>query len=114
MAGKRKGTDPNVVGKTFTYKELVNYQEGSVVSRTILDKDPGTVTVFAFDKGQNLSEHTAPYDALVEVVEGTGMVTIEGKNFELLEGQQIIMPANVPHAVSATEKFKMVLVMIRA
>lgn len=114
MASQRKGTDPNVVATPFAYRELVNYQDGSIVSRTLIDKDPGTITVFAFDKGQNLSEHTAPYDALVEVVEGRGVVTIEGKEFTVTEGQQIIMPANVPHAVAATEKFKMVLVMIRA
>jgi quercetin dioxygenase-like cupin family protein len=84
------------------------------VSRTIIDKPVGTITVFAFDKGQNLSEHTAPYDALVEVIDGTGTITIEGKDYEVRAGQQIIMPADRSHAVEARERFKMVLVMIRA
>ncbi len=102
-----------LVARPFTYTELVDYQEGSIVSRTIIDKPAGTITLFAFDKGQNLSEHTAPYDALVEVIEGTGTITIEGKVYEVTTGQQIIMPAGKPHAVDARERFKMVLVMIR-
>lgn len=102
-----------LVARPFTYTELVDYQEGSIVSRTIIDKPAGTITLFAFDKGQNLSEHTAPYDALVEVIEGTGTITIEGKVYEVSTGQQIIMPAGKPHAVDARERFKMVLVMIR-
>jgi quercetin dioxygenase-like cupin family protein len=102
-----------LVARPFTYTELVDYQEGSIVSRTIIDKPAGTITLFAFDKGQNLSEHTAPYDALVEVIEGTGTITIEGKVYEVPTGQQIIMPAGKPHAVDARERFKMVLVMIR-
>jgi quercetin dioxygenase-like cupin family protein len=104
----------SLVARPFTYTELVDYQEGSIVSRTIIDKPAGTITLFAFDKGQNLSEHTAPYDALVEVIEGTGTITIEGKDHEVRAGQQIIMPADRPHAVEARERFKMVLVMIRA
>ena len=109
---KQAGESP--VGRPFSYVELVDYQEGSIVSRTIIDKPTGTITLFAFDKGQNLSEHTAPYDALVEVIEGTGTITIEGKDYEVRAGQQIIMPADKPHAVEAQERFKMVLVMIRA
>ncbi len=101
------------VARPFSYGELVDYQEASIVSRTIVDKPSGTVTVFAFDKGQNLSEHTTPYDALVEVVDGTGTITIEGADQEVRAGQQIIMPANKPHAVEARERFKMVLIMIR-
>jgi quercetin dioxygenase-like cupin family protein len=97
----------------FSYAELVDYQEGSIVSRTILDKPTGTITLFAFDKGQNLSEHTAPFDALVEVIEGTGTITIEGIDHQVKTGQQIIMPADKPHAVEARERFKMVLIMIR-
>ena len=103
-----------LVARPFSYAELVDYQEGSIVSRTIIDKPVGTITVFAFDKGQNLSEHTAPYDALVEVIDGTGTITIEGRDYEVRAGQQIIMPADRPHAVEARERFKMVLVMIRA
>ena len=109
---KQAGERP--VGRPFSYAELVDYQEGSIVSRTIIDKPTGTITLFAFDKGQNLSEHTAPFDALVEVIEGTGTITIDGKDNEVRAGQQIIMPADKPHAVEAQERFKMVLVMIRA
>jgi len=106
--------DEGLVAHTFSYAELVDYQEGSIVSRTVIDKPVGTITVFAFDKGQKLSEHTAPYDALVEGVEGTGTIIIEGRDYQVTAGQQIIMPANRPHAVEARERFKMVLVMIRA
>lgn len=93
---------------------LVEYSEDSVVSKTVINKQVGTVTLFAFDKGQSLSEHTAPYDALVQVIDGTGVLTIDGKEIKVTEGQLIIMPGNVPHSVNAEEKFKMVLVMIRA
>jgi quercetin dioxygenase-like cupin family protein len=98
----------------FSYKDLVAYQEGSIVSRTIIDAPAGTVTVFAFDKDQRLSEHTAPFDALIEIVDGTGTITIDGADFAVHKGEQIIMPANHPHAVCAGERFKMVLVMIRS
>jgi quercetin dioxygenase-like cupin family protein len=113
----REDTKPageGLVARPFSYAELVDYQEGSIVSRAIIDKPVGTITVFAFDRGQKLSEHTAPYDALVEVIEGTGTITIEGKDYEVKMGQQIIMPADKPHGVEARERFKMVLVMIRA
>jgi quercetin dioxygenase-like cupin family protein len=112
-----KDTEPageKLVARPFSYAELVDYQEGSIVSRAIIDKPVGTITVFAFDRGQKLSEHTAPYDALVEVIEGTGTITIEGGDYQVRTGQQIIMPENKPHAVEARERFKMVLVMIRA
>jgi quercetin dioxygenase-like cupin family protein len=92
---------------------LIIYQEGSVVSRTIIDKNAGTVTLFAFDQGEGLSEHTAPYDALVYVLEGEAQVTISGKRIRLKKGELTIMPANEPHALSAVTKFKMLLVMIR-
>lgn len=110
----RRGTDQSLVARPFSYRELVGYQEGSIVSRTILDHDVGTITVFAFDNGQSLSEHTAPYDALIEVVEGKGIINIEGQEHEIVTGEQIIMPAHKPHAVIAPEQFKMVLIMIRA
>jgi len=113
----REDTKPageGLVARPFSYAELVDYQEGSIVSRAIIDKPVGTITVFAFDRGQKLSEHTAPYDALVEVIEGTGTITIEGKDYEVKMGQQIIMPADKPHGVEARERFKMVLVMILA
>jgi quercetin dioxygenase-like cupin family protein len=94
--------------------EMVSYQTGSVVSRQITKTELGNVTLFAFDEGQELSEHTAPFDALVHVVEGNAEIVISGKSFELKSGEAIIMPANEPHAVKATSQFKMLLTMIRA
>ena len=94
--------------------EMVGYQEGAVVSRQITKAEAGNVTLFAFDKDQGLSEHAAPYDALVHVLEGEAEVTIAGKPFHLKAGDAIIMPANDPHALKATQKFKMLLTMIRA
>lgn len=94
--------------------DLVNYQKGSVVSRTIIDKTAGTVTLFAFDQGQGLSEHTAPFDALVYLLEGAVEITISGKVHRLKEGETIMLPANHPHALKALSKFKMLLIMIRS
>lgn len=94
--------------------ELVSYQEGSVVSRQITKADAGNVTLFAFDAGQELSEHTAPFDALVHVLEGEAEIRISGQAYRLSAGEAIIMPANEPHALRATQKFKMLLTMIRA
>ena len=94
--------------------EMVNYQEGSVVSRQITKADAGNVTLFAFDKEQGLSEHTAPFDALVYVLEGEARVTISGNPFDLKAGDAIVMPANEPHALFAVERFKMLLTMVRA
>ena len=93
--------------------ELVSYQEGSVVSRQITKADAGNVTLFAFDRDQELSEHTAPFDALVHVLEGEAQISISGKPFHLKSGDAIIMPADEPHAVKATSRFKMLLTMIR-
>ena len=94
--------------------DLVKYQENAVVSSEILKKDAGTVTVFAFDKGQGLSEHTAPFDALVNIIDGRrAEVSILGKLFTVKEGEMIVMPANKPHSLKAMEKFKMLLVMIK-
>lgn len=93
--------------------EMVNYQDGSVVSRQITKTDEGNVTLFAFDTDQGLSEHTAPYDALVHILEGEAEVTISGVPFQLSAGDAIIMPATEPHALKATRKFKMLLTMIR-
>jgi quercetin dioxygenase-like cupin family protein len=92
---------------------LVEYQEGTIVSRTIINKDNGTVTIFAFDEGQALSKHTAPFDALLQVLEGKVEVLISGKKHYLTTGEMIIMPANEPHAVKAVIKFKMMLFMIK-
>jgi quercetin dioxygenase-like cupin family protein len=93
---------------------LIDYQEGSVVSRTIIDKKTGTVTLFAFDINQGLSEHTAPYDAMVYVVDGEVDITISGKLVKLKKGEMTIMPANEPHALAAKTKFKMLLTMIKS
>ena len=93
--------------------DMVNYQDGSVVSKEIIKKDAGTVTLFAFDKGQGLSEHAAPFDALVNVLGGQAEVKISDKPFIVKEGEMIIMPANKPHSVQAKERFKMLLVLIK-
>ena len=91
--------------------DLIDYQIGSVVSRTVIDKDTGTVTLFAFDEGQGLSEHTAPFDALVYNLDGEVEVIISGKAVQLKKGEMVIMPANKPHALKATKRFKMLLTM---
>jgi quercetin dioxygenase-like cupin family protein len=96
------------------FSDLIAYQEGSVVSRTIIDKKAGTVTLFAFDESQGLSEHTAPFDALVHILDGEAEVTISGKPHLLKKGEMMIMPANQPHALKAIARFKMVLTMVRA
>ena len=93
---------------------LVNYQDGSVVSRVILKREKGNVTIFAFDEGQGLSEHTSPFDALVQAVEGEAEVTVSNKPISLKAGDIVLLPAEKPHAVKATSRFKMVLTMIRA
>ncbi len=104
----------DLIGKTLDMAGLVDYQAGAVVSRTIIEKDTGTVTLFAFGEGQGLSEHTTPYDALVHVIDGAAKVTIGGQANTVRAGEMIIMPADVPHAVDAAENFKMLLVMIRS
>ena len=100
-------------GKPAALGQLIGYADDSIVSKTLLDKPIGTITLFAFDKGQRLSEHTAPYDAVVQIVDGQGVVTIAGSDHALDTGQIIIMPANIPHSVQAEKKFKMLLTMIR-
>ena len=92
---------------------MIEYSAGSVVSKEIIRKDAGTVTLFAFDKGQGLSEHTAPFDALVYIVDGKAQIKISGKPVILKAGEMIIMPANKPHALKAINNFKMLLVMIK-
>ena len=106
--------DETLIGRAQTLAELVQYQPGAVVSRTLIDKQIGTLTLFAFDAGQGLSEHTAPYDAFVQVVDGTADISIAGNAHRVVAGQMIIMPANIPHALRAVGRFKMLLVMIRA
>jgi len=95
-------------------KDLVAYQEGAIVSRTLLDRKAGTITVFAFDQGQGLSEHTTPYDAWLYVFDGEAEITISGTPYRLQAGESIVLPANEPHAVHAPTPFKMLLVMIRS
>ena len=99
--------------QVFPLLGLVNYQEGSVVSRVILKREKGNITVFAFDEGQVLSEHTSPFDALVQVIEGEFEVTVAGKPIALRSGDIVLLPAGKPHAVKATTRFKMVLTMVR-
>ena len=94
--------------------DMVGYQEGAVVSKTLIDKTTGTVTLFAFGQGQGLSEHTAPFDALVQVLDGEVEIRISGKPFHLKAGEIIVMPANEPHALKAVNRFKMLLTMIRS
>lgn len=97
----------------FSLTDKVQYAEGSVVSKIIIRNERGNITLFAFDKGEFLSEHTAPFDAIVQVLDGKGEVVIAGQAFEMNTGDSIIMPANVPHAVNAIEQFKMLLTMIK-
>jgi len=94
--------------------DMVSYQDGAVVSRTLIDKKTGTVTLFSFGEGQGLSEHTAPFDALVQVLDGEAEITIAGKPYHLDAGEIIVMPAGVPHALKAARRFKMMLTMIRS
>ena len=95
-------------------EDLLDYQEGAVVSREIIRKETGTVTIFAFDQGEGLSEHSAPFDAMVQVIDGKAEITISGKKNVLERGDMIIMPADEPHALHAVEKYKMILTMIRS
>jgi len=100
--------------KAVSLADMVDYQDGSVVSKTVIKKKTGTVTLFAFDQGQGLSEHTAPFDAMVQVLDGEVEIKISGRPFHLKQGEMIIMPANEPHALNAVKKFKMMLIMIKS
>ena len=100
-------------GKAIDLKNSVEYAAGSVVSKTLIDKKTGTITLFAFDAGQGLSEHTAPFDAFVQIIDGEAELTIGGKKVLAKEGEAVIMPANIPHSLKAIKQFKMLLVMIR-
>jgi quercetin dioxygenase-like cupin family protein len=106
--------DDNLAGQVAGLTGLVEYQTGSIVSRTVIDKPTGTLTLFAFDKGQGLSEHTTPFDAMVYVFDGEAEVTISGKPLIVKQGEMVIMPANQPHALRAARRFKMMLVMIKS
>lgn len=113
MEQSKHGTD-KLLAQALKVADLVEYQGGSVVSRTIIDKGTGTLTLFAFGEGQGLSEHTAPFDALVYLLDGEAEVVISGKPIRLSKGEMVIMPANEPHALKAIKRFKMMLVMIRS
>lgn len=113
--GKTRERDMiNIIEEAKNLNNLVDYQDGAVVSKEIIKKDAGSVTLFAFDKGQGLSEHTAPFDALVYIFDGKAEITVVGKQHSLKAGETMIMPANKPHALKAVERFKMLLVMIKA
>ena len=114
MGSSNEQTDTSKLPvQSMKLADLVEYQEGSVVSRTIIEKKSGTLTLFAFDQGQGLSEHTAPFDALVYCLDGEVEVTISGNTIRLKEGEMVIMPAHEPHSLKALKKFKMLLIMIR-
>ena len=114
MAQGNKETGAGIPAeRVLEMADLIEYQEGSVVSRTIIDQQTGTLTLFAFATGQGLSEHTAPFDALVYLLDGEADIAIAGQSYRLRKGEMIIMPANKPHALKAIDKFKMLLVMIR-
>jgi quercetin dioxygenase-like cupin family protein len=102
-----------LVGKVLVINDLLQYQEGTVASRMIVFKKAGTITLFAFDEGEGLSEHSAPYDAILTVTDGVAEASIAGKPFTVRTGEMIILPANIPHAVLAKERFRMTLTMIR-
>jgi quercetin dioxygenase-like cupin family protein len=102
-----------LLGKVLHLKDLVQYQDGTVASRMIVNRTPGSITLFSFDEDEGLSEHTAPYDAVVTILDGECEVWVAGTTYKMKEGETIIFPANVPHALSAITRFKMMLVMIR-
>ena len=112
-AKDKNDVNPECLAQAKNLVDMIQYADGSIVSKTIVDKKAGTLTLFAFDKGQKLSEHQAPFDATVQILDGTGQITIDGKPINVTAGEIIVMPANIPHAVNANEKFKMLLIMIR-
>ena len=114
MENEKRGRGKELQAKPARLAELVAYQEGSIVSRTLVNTKSGTVTLFAFDEGQSLTEHTSPFDAMVIVLDGSSEITISGKSHRVQPGEIILMPAHQPHAVKAVERFKMLLIMIRA
>ena len=115
MDSKKEETGmERLISQPVELANLADYQEGSVVSRTIINKKTGTITFFAFDQGQGLSEHTAPFDALVQILEGQAEVIISGKPLQVKKGEIVIMPPNQPHSLKALEKFKMILTMIQS
>lgn len=107
-------SEPISAAEVIPLKEHVQYGEGAVVSRTLVKRPTGTLTLFAFDRGQELSEHTAPFDAVVHILDGEAELIIGGQPVRAREGEMVIMPANIPHAIKATSRFKMLLTMIRS
>ena len=114
MATDANPPDDDLLARVIDLAGLAEYQAGAIVSRTLIKKATGTVTLFAFDAGQELSEHTAPFDALVQVLDGEAEITISGSPLRVTAGQIVIMPAEKPHAVKAVKRFKMLLVMVRS
>lgn len=113
---KDKASDEGAIprGQAIEVSDLVDYAAGSIVSRTIAENDAGTITLFAFDEDQGLSEHSAPFDAVVQILDGRALLTIGGEQVEAIAGQMVVMPADVPHSIKAPQPFKMLLTMLRA
>jgi quercetin dioxygenase-like cupin family protein len=114
MGDEKKSLTDTLSGQAGNLENLIAYQQDSVVSKTIIGKKTGTVTLFAFDKGQGLSEHTAPFEAIVYLVDGEAEITVDGKPHIVKKGEIIILPASIPHALSALTPFKMLLTMIKS
>jgi len=110
----KQASSRNIQAKPLKLSDLASYQKNSIVSREIINQRTGTVSVFAFDKGQGLSEHTAPFDALVYILDGKAKIFISGRSFQVKKNEMIIMPANKPHALKAIERFKMLLVLVKS
>jgi quercetin dioxygenase-like cupin family protein len=111
---EKSESNKSLMAQAVALADLIAYQEGSVVSRTVIDKKAGTVTLFAFDKDEGLSEHTTPYDALVYIIDGEADIVISGKPVRVKQGEMTIMPTNAPHALKAVARFKMLLIMVRS
>jgi quercetin dioxygenase-like cupin family protein len=114
MSNEKQSDAENPLAQANNLENLIAYQKDSVVSKTIIGKKTGTLTLFAFDKGQGLSEHTAPFEATVYLVDGEAEITVAGKIHAVKKGEMIILPANIPHALSALSPFKMLLIMIKS
>src|ERR1035437_6233506 len=114
MSSENQSDNENILAQANNLENLIDYQKGSVVSKTIISKKTGTVTLFAFDEGQGLSEHTAPFDAMVYIVDGEAEITVADKEVIVKKGEMIILPGNKPHALKARTRYKMLLIMIKS